>query len=203
MNLLVDLSVATGLALIFLLMTWLYGRVLSGGRPLNAFKKRVLGRVAHLCVFCKGGDREDRGNTVFSGHMHRNLVKQMYEAIHGYRRSGRSNTTRHASLPPTFAKNAKVGHPPAVVPFCTANPEVCVIGIGIGAEILQIYLAERLGNKIGNAIATEGRRELECEQRYEDDLDRCRKNHIANCYAEAAERYAACLAGRQLPPFHY
>lgn len=43
MTLLVDLAVATGLALIFLLMTWLYGRVLSGGRPLNAFKKRVLG----------------------------------------------------------------------------------------------------------------------------------------------------------------
>ena len=43
MNLLFNLSVATGLALLFLLMTWLYGRVLSGGRPLNAFKKKVLG----------------------------------------------------------------------------------------------------------------------------------------------------------------
>jgi hypothetical protein len=38
-----DMAVATGLALVFLLLSWSYGRVLSRGRPLNAFKKRLLG----------------------------------------------------------------------------------------------------------------------------------------------------------------
>jgi len=37
-----DFLVITGLALIFLLLSWPYGRVLSAGRPLNVFKKRVL-----------------------------------------------------------------------------------------------------------------------------------------------------------------
>ena len=38
-----DFLVITGLALIFLLLSWLYGRLVSGGHPLNAFKRGVLG----------------------------------------------------------------------------------------------------------------------------------------------------------------
>jgi hypothetical protein len=37
-----DFLVATSLVLIFVLLSWAYGRVLSGGRPLNPFKRRVL-----------------------------------------------------------------------------------------------------------------------------------------------------------------
>ncbi len=37
-----DFLVATGLVLIFVLLSWAYGRVLSGGRPLNPFKRRLL-----------------------------------------------------------------------------------------------------------------------------------------------------------------
>ncbi len=38
-----DFLVITGLALIFLLLSWFYGRVVSAGRPLNRFKRRALG----------------------------------------------------------------------------------------------------------------------------------------------------------------
>jgi hypothetical protein len=38
-----DFIVITGLALIFLALSWLYGRILSGGRPLNSFNRRMLG----------------------------------------------------------------------------------------------------------------------------------------------------------------
>ncbi len=37
-----DFLVVTGVALGFLLVSWVYGRVLSAGRPLNAFKRIIL-----------------------------------------------------------------------------------------------------------------------------------------------------------------
>lgn len=42
MRLLEDFSVATSVALIFLLLTWLSGRALSGGGTLNSFKRGAL-----------------------------------------------------------------------------------------------------------------------------------------------------------------
>jgi CHASE2 domain-containing sensor protein len=42
MNFLVDFLVVTGLLAIFVLLIWAYGRVVSGGRPLNRFKRRLL-----------------------------------------------------------------------------------------------------------------------------------------------------------------
>ena len=36
-----DFLVVTGFLLIFIVVSWLYGRMLSGGRPLNAFKRAV------------------------------------------------------------------------------------------------------------------------------------------------------------------
>jgi hypothetical protein len=42
MEFLKDFSVYTGLALLFLLLSWSYGRALSGGRPLNTVKRRIL-----------------------------------------------------------------------------------------------------------------------------------------------------------------
>jgi len=40
--LLSDFLVATVLALIFLLLSWSWGRATSGGKPLNRFKRRLL-----------------------------------------------------------------------------------------------------------------------------------------------------------------
>ncbi|MGH9538883.1 MAG: hypothetical protein ACRD3H_13225 [Terriglobales bacterium] len=37
-----DFLVATALALIFLLLSWAWGRATSGGKPLNRFKRRLL-----------------------------------------------------------------------------------------------------------------------------------------------------------------
>lgn len=37
-----DFLVITGLALLFLLISWAYGRVLSAGKPLNTVKKQIL-----------------------------------------------------------------------------------------------------------------------------------------------------------------
>ena len=37
-----DVLVATGLALIFLLLAWLWGRATSAGKPLNRFKRSLL-----------------------------------------------------------------------------------------------------------------------------------------------------------------
>jgi hypothetical protein len=37
-----DVLVATSLALIFLLLAWLWGRATSAGKPLNPFKRRLL-----------------------------------------------------------------------------------------------------------------------------------------------------------------
>ena len=38
----VDFVVATGLALIFLALSWAFGRAVTGGRRLNAFKRKLL-----------------------------------------------------------------------------------------------------------------------------------------------------------------
>lgn len=42
MELIKDFVVVTGLALLFLLVSWVYGRVLSKGGPLNAIKRGIL-----------------------------------------------------------------------------------------------------------------------------------------------------------------
>jgi len=46
-------------------------------------------------------------------------------------------------------------------------------------------------------------RELECDALYEEDLVVCRALGSTFCYAQAAERYAACLVGRPIPPFPF
>jgi len=42
MDVLQDFLVTTGLALIFLLLSWSWGRATGGGQPLNRFKRRFL-----------------------------------------------------------------------------------------------------------------------------------------------------------------
>jgi hypothetical protein len=53
--------------------------------------------------------------------------------------------------------------------------------------------------------ARRGRRltDDECWEQYERDLFHCRMVGLKSCYAQAAERYSACLAGRPIPPLNY
>lgn len=45
--------------------------------------------------------------------------------------------------------------------------------------------------------------EARCEAQYEIDIAECRRVRKPSCYAQAAERYGACLAGRPIPPLNY
>jgi RHS repeat-associated protein len=45
--------------------------------------------------------------------------------------------------------------------------------------------------------------EEECDEMYETDLETCRKLRSRSCYAQAAERWAACKAGKPIPPFPF
>jgi peptidoglycan/LPS O-acetylase OafA/YrhL len=51
MDWLMDFLIATGFVLLFLLLSWVYGRLLSGGGPLNAVKRRML---IYAVVFVAG-----------------------------------------------------------------------------------------------------------------------------------------------------
>jgi uncharacterized protein RhaS with RHS repeats len=42
-----------------------------------------------------------------------------------------------------------------------------------------------------------------CWRLYQTDLETCRALKSSTCYAQAAERYAACRVGRPIPPFPY
>lgn len=42
MQIMTDFLVVTGLALIFLALSWAFGRAVSGGRQLNTFKRKLL-----------------------------------------------------------------------------------------------------------------------------------------------------------------
>jgi RHS repeat-associated protein len=43
----------------------------------------------------------------------------------------------------------------------------------------------------------------ECDEQYEADVAVCRALKSRACYDQAAQRYAACLAGRAIPPFPF
>jgi hypothetical protein len=45
--------------------------------------------------------------------------------------------------------------------------------------------------------------EEDCDEMYETDLETCRKLKSRACYAQAAERWAACKVGRPIPPFPF
>ena len=47
------------------------------------------------------------------------------------------------------------------------------------------------------------RSEAFCNRQYERDVFQCKMVGSAGCYRQAMERYAACLNGRQIPPFNY
>jgi capsid protein len=52
----------------------------------------------------------------------------------------------------------------------------------------------------GTRVPTAGR---ECEEQYERDLSICRLVGLKACYAQAAQRYSACLSGRPIPPLNF
>ncbi len=45
--------------------------------------------------------------------------------------------------------------------------------------------------------------EAECESQLESDLQICRSLGSASCYAQAMQRYGACLSGKIIPPFNF
>lgn len=45
--------------------------------------------------------------------------------------------------------------------------------------------------------------EAQCEEQYARDIISCNMVRTPTCYAQAAERYAACLAGRPIPPLNF
>lgn len=52
-------------------------------------------------------------------------------------------------------------------------------------------------------IARKRINEAECLRQYKQDVFQCKMVGLPQCYAQAAERYGACLAGRPIPPFNY
>lgn len=42
-----------------------------------------------------------------------------------------------------------------------------------------------------------------CEEQFERDIFQCRMVGLRSCYDQAYQRYAACLARQQIPPFNY
>ncbi len=42
-----------------------------------------------------------------------------------------------------------------------------------------------------------------CEAQLDRDIFQCRMVGMRSCYEQAYQRYAACLARRQIPPFNY
>lgn len=56
-----------------------------------------------------------------------------------------------------------------------------------------------------DAIATSGGPALRalCEAQFERDIFQCTMVGLRSCYAQAYERYSACLARRPIPPFNY
>ena len=53
------------------------------------------------------------------------------------------------------------------------------------------------------AVAAAGGIDAVCEALYQIDLVTCRAKRSRACYAQAAERYSACLAGTQIPPLNF
>jgi len=45
--------------------------------------------------------------------------------------------------------------------------------------------------------------EARCEAQYDLDIAECRRVRKRSCYAQAAVRFAACLAGKPVPPLNY
>jgi hypothetical protein len=43
----------------------------------------------------------------------------------------------------------------------------------------------------------------ECEAQYKSDTFHCAMVGLPSCYRQAAQRYAACLGGTQIPPLNY
>jgi hypothetical protein len=60
----------------------------------------------------------------------------------------------------------------------------------------------REGEGWRSAMASK-RSEAFCERQFKDDIFHCKMVGLRACYAQAMERYSACLSGRQIPPLNY
>ena|SRR5579883_1805784 len=96
----------------------------------------------------------------------------------------------------------------APLSWCAEHPTICTAGADLAAfarAIPAVAASALLLNMEGDNAPTTapGVDRAACYEQYDRDLDVCRKNHKRSCYAQAAERYAACLAGKPAPPFNF
>jgi hypothetical protein len=73
-------------------------------------------------------------------------------------------------------------------------------------EMLALLAKAQLRFESGSdpvPVARKRINEAECLRQYNQDVFQCKMVGLAQCYAQAAERYGACLAGRPIPPFNY
>ena len=81
--------------------------------------------------------------------------------------------------------------------FSTALGGVVAFPTTMGCrETLSIALEDR-----GSAPRPRYPNEERCELQFESDLNVCRVLRSSSCYDQAYQRYAACLAGKPIPPF--
>jgi RHS repeat-associated protein len=96
----------------------------------------------------------------------------------------------------------------APLTFCQQYPALCsAVWIGI-SSIPRVVPIVALGTATiilqgDNKASPAGVDAIKCYEQYDRDLDTCRQNGKRSCYSQAAERYAACLAGKTLPPFNF
>jgi RHS repeat-associated protein len=86
------------------------------------------------------------------------------------------------------------------IPYPVIQGAIRVCGYLIGGLLALAWgkeIAEDLTHKDPN------RQFDDCDVQYENDLAVCRRLRSRACYEQAMARYAACLAGKPLPPFPY
>jgi len=108
------------------------------------------------------------------------------------------------SIASSFTQGAAIAAP---LTWCGEHPTICTAGADLAAfvrAIPAVTASVLLLRMEGDGPATApGVDRAACYEQYERDLDVCRKNHKRSCYAQAMERYSACLAGKSAPPFNF
>jgi RHS repeat-associated protein len=107
--------------------------------------------------------------------------------------------------------------------YCATNPVCLLAAVDVGLAINDGIGVYHLGQAYGwwgqpkrtpprnpapslagrNCKVQPGHSEGDCDDMYEADLETCRKLKSRACYAQAAERYAACKAGKPIPPLPF
>lgn len=93
----------------------------------------------------------------------------------------------------------------ATVPFCTQHPNLCLLGedaLSLLEDIPAIAI-KSAPIMLSSDSMSPSPGMLHCEQQYESDVNTCRQARSRACYAQAAERYSACLSGKPVSPLNF